>query len=123
MRNHWKQVILLTVLCLFGFAIYGKAVSMERSYNQIALSASASPTITKLFANGIPPIPAYTSYESVNEIPGNPDFKADFKTSAQPNLLNMEHGHVIPIPATWDTKVIPIPTEWDAEIIFIYSNE
>ena len=119
MKNHSKLIMLLMVLCVLGFTILAKAVSIEKSYYQSSLMASLQPCSNELQVNYVP--------RSANDIASETRAKIlDGVISGSGDQFSQSARHqgvgrtiIIPIPTSWDVTIMPIPTQWDVQIIFV----
>jgi len=120
MKKHCKLIVLLTIVCLLGFSILGKAISIEKSYDRISQMASRGPMMHGMVLTENPQMPGFNSFKSLDGIPGGIIPNPGLQLSPKPNVSCPGRTIFMPIPTTWDVIFLPIPTQWDnVQIILI----
>jgi hypothetical protein len=113
MRKHWKLTAILTMVCLLGFSILVKAISIEKSYDQISVMAARGPMMDGMVLKDYPQIPDHNSFKSLDGMQGSLIPNLGLKLSPKPSVSCPEQSSFMLIPTTWDVIFMPIPTRWD----------
>lgn len=120
MRKHGMLIVILTIVCLLGFSILVKAISIEKSYDQISSMASRGPMIDGIVLKDYPQLPGFNSFKTLDGMPESIIPNSGLKLSPKPNGSYPARTIFMPIPTTWDVIFLPIPTQWDnVQIILI----
>ncbi|MGA2797112.1 MAG: hypothetical protein ABSE63_06020 [Thermoguttaceae bacterium] len=121
MKKHWKLTVFLTIVFLLGFSILVKAISIEKSYDQISAMAARGPVIHGMVFKDYPQLPGFNSFKSLDGIPGDLIPNPGLNLSLKPNVSCPRRSFFMLIPTSWDVLFLPIPTQWDDVKIILIS--
>jgi hypothetical protein len=113
MRKHRTLIVFLTIVCLLGFSILVKAISIEKSYDRISGMASRGPMMDGMVLKDYPQAPGCNSFKSLDGIPGGIIPNLGLALSPKTNGSSFGQSIFMLIPTTWDVIFLPIPTQWE----------